>query len=439
MSNIPPDNRRRLLRSWKAIAAHLQVDVRTVQRWQAKTDIPIYREGSGGRGHPTAYIEELDDWLTQRRPEERLRLPEPRSGWPRAAVFAVAGAAVILLAAVVAGGIYLLQRNRALPPFRAEIEHQVLRVFDASGRLCWTRVMAGMGDVKQYDMTGYDHDSYLIDDINGDGRKEVLLNVPPPVEGDQTGRLLCFTEDGKDVWEFSYGRPRRWGERQFSGKYVGWLFRKVRGPDRDYILTVAPHALWLPTQVALLDPGTGKLIEEYWHPGSLRLCRTDDIDGDGVAEVLLGGINNPGLGLGHGALVVLKIPFSRAPEKRDTGLADFTGGHEAGYLLFPRPDICSAMGTIPFISDLAIEGDRIMARTLCGSAAIFHYVTFRLEPLETRFSDNYLVVHDGMQREHLLDHAFGPAEQGCLGRIGLFPTAVDGNGANLSRFWKGCE
>jgi hypothetical protein len=440
MPSTPPAEGRTLLRSWKAIAAHLQVDVRTVQRWHGRTDIPIYREGSGVRGHPTAYAEELDDWLTKRRPGERQRAPEHQvHRWPRAAIFAIVGGGLITLLAIVAGGLYLLRRDNPGPPFRAEIDHQVLRVFDAAGRSRWTLMMAGAGDVKQYDMSGYDHDAYLIDDVNGDGRREVLVNVPMPVEGEQAGRLVCFSENGQQLWEFTFGKPLQWGDRRFSGKYVGWLFRKVRGPDRDYILTVAPHALWLPTQVALLDPATGKLVEEYWHPGSLRLCRTTDVDGDGVAEVLLGGINNPGLGLGHGALVVLKVPFSRTPDHRVAGTPDFMGGHEAGYALLPRPDVCSAVGTIPFVTDLAVEADRIMARTSCGVAIVFHYLTFHLDPIETRYSDNFRVIHDRMQHDGLLDHAFNPAERACLNRVASFPTAVDGNSPALARFWKGCE
>jgi hypothetical protein len=44
-----------------------------------------------------------------------------------------------------------------------------------------------------------------------------------------------------------------------------------------------------------------------------------------------------------------------------------------------------------------------------------------------------------MERLRLLDHAMGPAEQECLQRTARFPSAVNGNGAALAAFWKGCE
>jgi hypothetical protein len=32
-----------------------------------------------------------------------------------------------------------------------------------------------------------------------------------------------------------------------------------------------------------------------------------------------------------------------------------------------------------------------------------------------------------------------PGERSCLGRLGRFASAVDGNGPDLARLWKGCE
>lgn len=89
------------LESWKDIAAHLQRDVRTVQRWEKAEGLPVHRHMHGERGTVYAYTDELDQWWARRGPQPNghgsavvaaRKLP----WWP----FALAGA--VLLAALAA-------------------------------------------------------------------------------------------------------------------------------------------------------------------------------------------------------------------------------------------------------------------------------------------------------------------------------------------------
>ncbi|MGC2618610.1 MAG: hypothetical protein WA414_06170 [Acidobacteriaceae bacterium] len=54
------------LDSWKDIAAHFRRDIRTVQLWEKKEGLPIYRQEHAGRATVYAYREELDAWLRDR-------------------------------------------------------------------------------------------------------------------------------------------------------------------------------------------------------------------------------------------------------------------------------------------------------------------------------------------------------------------------------------
>ncbi len=54
------------LDSWKAIAAYLGRDVRTVQRWEKFEDLPVRRLGHLKRGSVYAFPAELDRWLAAR-------------------------------------------------------------------------------------------------------------------------------------------------------------------------------------------------------------------------------------------------------------------------------------------------------------------------------------------------------------------------------------
>jgi tetratricopeptide (TPR) repeat protein len=54
------------LESWKSIAAYLNRDVRTVQRWERKDGLPIHRFRRAHRSLPYAYASEIDRWWAGR-------------------------------------------------------------------------------------------------------------------------------------------------------------------------------------------------------------------------------------------------------------------------------------------------------------------------------------------------------------------------------------
>ena len=55
-----------ILKSWKGIAHYLKAGVRTVQRWESRSGLPVYRAGSTERAPVFAYRTELDAWLHSR-------------------------------------------------------------------------------------------------------------------------------------------------------------------------------------------------------------------------------------------------------------------------------------------------------------------------------------------------------------------------------------
>jgi TolB-like protein/tetratricopeptide (TPR) repeat protein len=69
------------LNSWKEIAAHLGVAVRTVQRWEAAEGLPVRRHRHAQLSSAYAYSDELDRWWDSRpdagRRKRRASAPEP--------------------------------------------------------------------------------------------------------------------------------------------------------------------------------------------------------------------------------------------------------------------------------------------------------------------------------------------------------------------------
>ncbi len=59
---------RRMLNTWKEIAAYLSRGVRTVQRWEANYNLPVRRPANDASS-VYAFSDEIDAWLERSRPE----------------------------------------------------------------------------------------------------------------------------------------------------------------------------------------------------------------------------------------------------------------------------------------------------------------------------------------------------------------------------------
>ena len=111
------------LDSWKEIAAYLDRDVTTVQRWEKREGMPVHRHVHDKRGSVYAVGSELDAWLQSRKQrlgEEGREAKRPRRPWTRRLTLrqrailpargwlAVAGVVVLGLLAVA----YFMSRGR---------------------------------------------------------------------------------------------------------------------------------------------------------------------------------------------------------------------------------------------------------------------------------------------------------------------------------------
>jgi|HubBroStandDraft_1064217.scaffolds.fasta_scaffold01053_6 TolB-like protein/Flp pilus assembly protein TadD len=120
------------LDSWKEIAAYLNRDVTTVQRWEKREGMPVHRHVHDKRGSVYALTPELDAWLQSRRPrldeEEREAAAQTpvdtegdhrRPAIPPARLWlALAGVAMLAVLAVA----YIMSRGRADNAARPKIK-----------------------------------------------------------------------------------------------------------------------------------------------------------------------------------------------------------------------------------------------------------------------------------------------------------------------------
>ncbi|MGD0771570.1 MAG: hypothetical protein ABSC05_01985 [Candidatus Solibacter sp.] len=375
--------------------------------------------------------------LVRHRQDERPGAASLRSGpfstrriwlWSAGMAFAAALLGLILWRAAIASGYGV--------PKAWGLYGSTLRVVDVHNRICWEKYF-GSFDPSFPPLV---IDKALIADLDGDGRQEVLFNYLPANAGLTGGLLFCYEPNGALRWQFHYGAAKTFGSRSFDATYRGRLIRPVKVGGKPLLLTVANHYLWYPSQVVLLDPRTGRVLEEYWHPGFISDCVLHDIDGDGEEEAVFSAINNPGDGLGHAAVGVLALPFSKVPRRiaaPGDPLAPVTGGGELEYALLPLPDVNRVVGLLPIPANLKIDHGRITVEMpLPEQGGIVYGLDFNLKVLEYRFSDNFVALHQRMAVQHLLDHSLTAEETESLGKVVRFPAAPDGNNPQLQRFWK---
>jgi tetratricopeptide (TPR) repeat protein len=112
------------LDGWKAIAAHLGRDIRTVQRWELSEHLPIHRLEHRNRATPYGFARELDEWIAKRVPlpgDADATVGDPA---PRSRRRGMVAGLLVLMGVVIAGVLAV----RALGPGRS---HQHIDTQDA--------------------------------------------------------------------------------------------------------------------------------------------------------------------------------------------------------------------------------------------------------------------------------------------------------------------
>jgi hypothetical protein len=340
-----------LLRSWKEIAAYLGCDIRTCHRWEGQRGMPVHRaEGSETKSPVFAYRDELDRWFHETFTSANHHHARAR-GIPAWAVWAAAAGLVLVMAAGLA--FHLWPRPKGQPADFA-IDGSYFVALDKQKRELWRK------DTRVPDLQTEDYyrknlqimhkDGNIlpvlyIGDIDKDGDSEVLFALRR--QRDQTGEgiLYCWSRRGKQLWKFVAGRELKCGSQIFSPDYriAGIYPRDTDGDGRLEVVVESFQAPEWPCQLALLDPGTGKMIGEFWNAGYLRELVFKDINGDGREELIVGGVNNEYRG---GCLIVFdtrRIGGS-SPQTGDFACEELRPGTMLYYVITPYVDVSRALG-----------------------------------------------------------------------------------------------
>jgi hypothetical protein len=223
----------------------------------------------------------------------------------------------------------------------------------------------------------------VLTDLNGDGRRELLmLYWHRNVDGPLTSTLMCFSDAGKLLWQFTPSGEIRDAKETFSTSYVldKFVVIPARGQGgQTLIATTSHHTISYPNQIAVLD-ANGKQIGEYWHSGHLYETALVDLDGDGKEELLFGGVNN---GCQQATLVAFDPRQVHGASTQARGDShQFQGqssGTEKAVVLFTRTELNEVTEPFNFVMAIWQEGDVIQVTVREKRGNESGYVAYTLD------------------------------------------------------------
>jgi predicted Ser/Thr protein kinase len=175
-------------------------------------------------------------------------------------------------------------------PVRTRVVGSILSALDEEDRPVWSYRLPNAPD----DQTAALIQRVSFVDLDGDGRKELLYVYFSRDQKNASPTVYCINQDGKARWTWQPGRTVRTPlGHQYSGPFFVNLIGILKQARKDggRIVVGSHHMYDWPYQLALLS-AEGKVVSEYWHAGWFFDMNIVDFDGDGIEEVLLGGVND---------------------------------------------------------------------------------------------------------------------------------------------------
>ncbi|MDP2207865.1 MAG: VCBS repeat-containing protein [Bacteroidota bacterium] len=234
-------------------------------------------------------------------------------------------------------------KSKDTNPEYARAKDEFLVVYNKSGEELWRKHIGigyGLENLRDQEPS-LDPDEYLQTvDVDGDGKKEVIAIFGMLSKWQPKNVIYCYTSDGDERWTYRFNRQMIFGNNIFDDTYQFGKFL-VGDFDRNgsfEIIAVIHHGGWYPTAITKVDATEGKLINEYWHCGSIHALTNRDLDNDGIEEIIATGQNN-GFNLASVLVLDPRNFQGHSPAPEEYTPKDISIGTENFYLLINRTDL----------------------------------------------------------------------------------------------------
>ncbi|HET7698510.1 MAG TPA: hypothetical protein VFK57_22535 [Vicinamibacterales bacterium] len=404
------------LDTWKAIAAHVGRDVRTVLRWHKDRGLPVHRV-PGGKGRSVfAYADELDAWMagearTGGDRESGNGQREPGRARQRAPFVVPASAALLTVLIVTAAA--LVARGAATgEPVEVAVVGKSLIAFDAARREVWRVPLPHSASLTARGP------SFV--DLDADGRREILvpLTLSEP-SGTVGGVLYCFEAKGRLRWSRAIADTIRFGAGEFGPPWSSADIAVIRRGSSVAIAYAVTHSVWWPSIVALLD-ARGEITGRFIHAGWITRLAAG---ADGTV-LLAGGVSNA---RDASILAVLEGDGAFTGAWGETAAeyrCDCPSVRVAKYFVFPRSEANRSAGQLALRQSIEVQADgsllvRVPQRGDLPADALYEFSpSFDLR--RAAFADLYWDWHRQLEAAGVLDHT----RRDCPARTPSFTAAA---------------
>lgn len=181
-------------------------------------------------------------------------------------------------------------------PTYAEVERNVLQVYDQDGESLWSKVIDGIpnGTTSETKATSTTNRLIGIMDIDGDSRKEVLLTGSNYESELTANKVYCYNSDGSLRWTQSPPEPISFGDLSHTST-MNWEildFFTLNSTENSARLFVASNSSWFPSVLFELNPSDGEILQSYWHPGWIWVNNVYESANNENDQIILGATNN---------------------------------------------------------------------------------------------------------------------------------------------------
>lgn len=393
----------RLLASWKEIAALLGISVRTAQIYEKTRGLPVQRDGK----RVAALESELLEWRYRRLTEV--------TWWSNVAALQRIVVTLTVLLLLLSTALLWNSRHlwRVPSPVSAHWSGNTITATDAAGAPVWAH------EFPYPIMEAADSKLRLlawVGDLDHDGNKETVAAYPHARRESDGWDLYCFSSKGDIRWRLAVAKDVRTDSRAYSPPYVLKQYVVFPSPEKDgtyWTAALFVHHTLSPAVLLVVD-AAGRRRGEYWQMGHMNVIQATDLDGDGVDEILAGGLRE------DAAQAVLVVFDSRnvhgtqavAPPQPRFQLRDMPPGTEKAAVYFPRTLLNRRHEHFNFVDALDLVGGRLqvsVSESLTGQVGYLIYnLTPSLQPVDVAPSSSFQSAIVRLAAGDALAHDLGP-------------------------------
>ena len=413
------EDKKQQLTTWKEIASHLDVSVRTAQNWERRHGLPVRRLRGQQKGSVLADPEDLRQWLQSAAPTGDPPAPSPPPHSERKSHLGARALSLGALSIVLPLALYWALEGWTQSPvsLEANASRTALAARSKDEGLLWTFTVPQGRIIRAAERSFV---GYGLWDLDRDGNNEAIVASIHRNGG--KGLVTCFDSTGRVLWTYEWVRAFEWEGRLFKADYSSLLLGVPETPSGSFVAIHSYHNPWFPSATVLLDPMTGKVEGEFNHPGRVHDFEYCDLDGEGGNELLIGGINNPGKGPGHPFFAALKVPFTA--QVAQTDFFGFNGSGTLLYALLPRPVLSNLENEIFYVTKIVCGSNTVSVyasgTAMEGPAWIWEFdLDFSLVSVgpSDAYSTNW----------HKYQYAGGKLEEADMSDVRFFESVPNGN------------